>query len=296
MSNQINVFEKAAMYYYTLYDEFKSKKNDGYELFHANKEDMLHPSKVFANCYYPDGRPVTVKQKYSSYQEYSVESDGYLRGSYLWPKNISYPIEPLSFEHIRTIYKDITDRGLYSSTLVFWLVHLKIFAKFLRFAEKCFFYKNDSELSVLSSILENDKIILYYKNNNKDNTNIYSIDFIFETTKLPKLNSSESDSGKKLLENDEERYNEFVTIKISRNYGKEMINSYTFLLGADPTMNEDSDMYLFDLVKKIITQAVEKTFESIMDSIPVLIYGEQFKYVPWRYLANGDNLYIGKRK
>ena len=137
-----------------------------------------------------------------------------------------------------------------------WFNTILNFANFLRYAEKCFFYKNSECAMVYSEVLEKEKVTnIYFKRNG------YKIKISFEETKIQLT----PDHIMTFL--DKKEYLKFVTIEVVREYGKQMQNTFNFISNEEPIMNSKSDAILFEKIKKDICYAIKETFEKILDSI-----------------------------
>lgn len=136
---------------------------------------------------------------------------------------------------------------------------LKDFAKFIRYTEKCFMYRNDESAILYSEEIKNI-INLYYKRDD------YKVKISFEQSEIPnikKTNLLESFiTGNQLINNNLE----FINIEIVREYGKRMTNVFKFVSGENPKFNDSSDKILFDRFRKDITDSIFFVFDNILNS------------------------------
>lgn len=129
------------------------------------------------------------------------------------------------------------------------------YCSFIRFAEKCFMYKNCETSNIYADIMDNKKI-LYYKNND------YKVKITYEITKIKKIGSNVALS---LIE-DEETNIKFINIEIVRNYGKQMKNIYKFVSGEEINI-EESDKILLNVILRKMNREIFDSFCEILKSI-----------------------------
>lgn len=153
-----------------------------------------------------------------------------------------------------------------------------LFAKYIRFAEKCFMYKNDVSSHVYSEDI-------------KENTNLYfdftdyKIKISFEKSHVPLLEDPIF-SG---LIDDGENNVMFIKIEIVREFGKRMKNEFKFI--TDPKFSDDSDRILYNTIIAKCTREIEYTNDKILNSIiPIYtgIYDDCLleRSLDWRYVKN----------
>lgn len=133
------------------------------------------------------------------------------------------------------------------------LLYIYQFAKFIRYAEKCFMYKNDESSFV-------------YSEDGKDCTNIY---FNFDVYKVKiSFNQSTVPIMEELFPDpSNSKYLTFVKIEIVRNFGKKMKNEYKIILGDDSSFSDESDKILYQNIISKCIRVINRTNDSILNSI-----------------------------
>lgn len=149
-----------------------------------------------------------------------------------------------------TIYNTLDSSDIYD--------RIKWYAEFLRIAEKLFLYNNDEYCYIYSEL--GDKTYLLFI---RSEDNEYKIRVKIEKTKIDNLLDDESNIEKLFFDDPKLT---IITIDVVREYGKKMISSFKFPLGAEPSFNEESDKMLFNLVKKIIRDKIVESYISIIES------------------------------
>jgi hypothetical protein len=130
------------------------------------------------------------------------------------------------------------------------------FAKFIRFAEKCFMYDNS----------ENNTLYV------EDKDDVTRIFFIFPTYKArisyTKSKISNNESPLESFLNDTDNLSVTIyDIEIIRNTGKQMKNTFRFIDEEEPKIKDISDAILIDKLKEDTTEMIIDKFERIMKSI-----------------------------
>lgn len=135
---------------------------------------------------------------------------------------------------------------------------LEDYCLFIRFAEKCFMYKNCETNNIYAEIVDNKKI-LYYKNDD------YKVKITYEITKIKKPSSNIALS---MISDESETNIKFITIEIVRNFGKQMKNIYKFVYGEEINI-EKSDEILLNIV---FTKMNREIFDSFCEILKSIIY------------------------
>lgn len=189
------------------------------------------------------------------------------------------------YTNITTFINEIKEKS--ENDLVYWFNSISNFSSFLRFAEKCYMYKNSEDNNVYTDIDKNgDKQNLYIIYND------YKIKITFTKTKIPNINKSS------LLDLNENKVI-FIDIEIVRTFGKRMNNVFKFIIGEEPKFNDISDELLFYKFKNDINSIIVDTYSNILQSIlyNMVISSNcyRFESVWWEeILTNG--LWVEKNK
>jgi hypothetical protein len=175
---------------------------------------------------------------------------------------------PITTEEVKSIkkldidYEEIISQLDYNSdnfNVEKWLEIVKSFTLFIRYAEKCFMFKNTDENNIYAEteVGKDKSIVLYIKF--KD----YKIKFIFDKTKIQKENYNNI----LLLATEDSKYVSMYTIELVRNFGKNMMNRFRFISGEEPTFNDISDKILFKRILSDTSEIIINTFGEILNSI-----------------------------
>lgn len=145
------------------------------------------------------------------------------------------------------------------------------FAKYIRFAEKCFMYKNDTTSKVYSEDVKEDTNLYF-------NFTDYKIKITFTKSYVPVLEDPEF-SG---LLDDGNKNVMFIKIEIVRNFGKRMRNEFKFII--DPKFSDDSDRILYNTIIAKCMRQIETTNDQILNSIIPIYTGINDDYMLERSL------------
>jgi hypothetical protein len=161
----------------------------------------------------------------------------------------------ISIDDIKKEYNDLIDIRLYRSPISEWLNLVKEFAIYLRTAEKCFMYINDSSSCLYSEIINNKTILCTKKIDNQ-----YNITISFENTKITDIMKTIT-----VFDDPEKALVSFINIEVNRYYGKEMSNSFKFLSSDSPAFNDETDLVLFNNIRDIVNKYIVKTYDNILN-------------------------------
>lgn len=129
------------------------------------------------------------------------------------------------------------------------------FAKYIRYAEKCFMYKNDESSIVYSEdIKENTNIYFNFKD--------YKIKITFEKSQVPALDDSLFCD----IDN-ENKYILFVKMEIAREFGKKMKNEFKFISKPEQNFSDNADRILYNNIINKCIREIESTNNQILNSI-----------------------------
>jgi hypothetical protein len=139
---------------------------------------------------------------------------------------------------IKNIEKDNGDFSAYSFNSL-WQ-----YCQYIRFMEKCFFYKNDpeNELYVDSDIDDMNMRSFKIKGD--------SFDILFKLTKEKDIATNEPI---KILQ-----------LKVQRNYGRKLLNQFN-IVNEDIKLNDISDKYLIESIEKMIIRNIVDGYKSISE-------------------------------
>ena len=177
---------------------------------------------------------------------------------------------------LKELYNEIFSSNLviYNEvTRAKWFQTILDYANFLRYAEKCFFYKNSESLKLYSEIMDKATNLYYRKDG-------YKIKISFEHSKIETEDSTIFDK----------KYHDFITIEVARDYGKQMKNTFSFISGEEPILNNPSDAILFNKIQRDICYAITESFDKIMTSI-VPCLTDNHTEIYWKEVVT-DGLWI----
>lgn len=155
---------------------------------------------------------------------------------------------------IKEDYESILSKLEYSTDIESKFSIINSFISFIRFAEKCFMFENSDKKNIYAEI-QKDQEIIYFKFDNQ------KVKITFENTKIPDLNNNSS----KLL--GESTTIKFVTIDIVRTFGKEMHNTFKFILKEAINFEDETDDILLQTTMALILDSIRKSFLDILNSI-----------------------------
>lgn len=158
------------------------------------------------------------------------------------------------------------------------------FAKYVRYAEKCFMYRNDEDSTIYSEDIK-DETLIYF--NFKD----YKVQISFKKTEVPAI-------GDLLFTTNSLDNNViFVKIEIVRKFGKKMKNEIKKCILGEPdiTFTDKSDEILYNNVISECTREILKVNDSILNSVIPFYTGINDDYykdelLDWRKIKD-DGLY-----
>ena len=152
-----------------------------------------------------------------------------------------------------------------------WSNYVKMFSEFLRFAEKCFMFKNESSIDknkdyiVYSEILDGSEVLYI-----RDNLDSVKIQFTFKSTKIIDPNSNDENSLLQYINNGDSfgtKTVEFVNMFISREFGKQCCNEFNFPNFENSlNLEDDSDEILIQTIRRICSNAFKVVFDDIFDN------------------------------
>lgn len=153
-----------------------------------------------------------------------------------------------------------------------FILLMRDYPEFIRMMEKCFMYKNDDYQSVYAEFESNsDTRILYFSND------LFKAKATFKLTKIDDPTIGFFDEDRKVT---------IVEITISRCFGKQMCNTFKFVLQKFPTLDDEEDRILFDVFLRQASMMLKESFEKMMNSIyPIctsLVTDEYNTFYFWR--------------
>lgn len=122
------------------------------------------------------------------------------------------------------------------------------FAQFVRYAEKVIFYENiPAHAFYVDSGLNDDKERCFVIDPaNTEYSILFKLQWVYDTTKKEML--------------------KVINIKVTRDYGKQMINEYTIVNG-EVNLNDDSDYTLIKVINSILYDYTLNTYKCIMNDL-----------------------------
>ena len=120
------------------------------------------------------------------------------------------------------------------------------FAQFVRYAEKCIFYHNDTSSPLMVDSKLDDESERVFAISKDDYIIAFKLKWIYDTTAKQTLKA--------------------INIKVTRNYGKQMTNEYTIVNG-DVKLNDDSDYTLIEVINSMLYDATLDTYRLIMKGL-----------------------------
>ena len=226
--NTTNVFGNFA---FELYDIFKSISN-------ICKENKIYLTNTFDYT-------LTKRLKYDKYR---------LNKDELYNLNLSY-----------SVVSQLWDTDISFSK---WIHLVEQFSKFIRTAEKCFMYHNESSIDkkkykyIIYSELVNNNEIMYIRFLEKD----IKIRITFKSSMIDEINDDKN-SLKEFIENGSiakiEQYLTFINIFITREFGKQVSNEFNFIDNEEPIYNDFADEILMENIRLLVSQAIKYTYERI---------------------------------
>ena len=141
---------------------------------------------------------------------------------------------------------------------------IKEYIIFMRYMEKCFMNKNDISRGIYGEITEesNCKIYRLYLEWTKYFSKI-CIEFRSSNIKNPVSNNFID----KIIDDESENNIEFITVTISRDFGKNMKNTFKFVSGSSPTFNDESDEILYDNIINYASDSIIEDFHCMINHI-----------------------------
>ena len=118
------------------------------------------------------------------------------------------------------------------------------FAQFVRYAEKTIFYQNVPEHSFyVDSPLDADEERMFAITTRKEITIVFKLKWVYDTTQKQTL--------------------KVINIKVTRDFGKNMINEYTIVNG-EVKLKDDSDYTLIAVINDLLYDHTLNTYRCIM--------------------------------
>ncbi|MBR6289448.1 MAG: hypothetical protein IKR19_08935 [Acholeplasmatales bacterium] len=175
-----------------------------------------------------------------------------------------------------------------------WILKIKEFIEFIRYSEKCFMYRNESSIDRdnRSYILyvEDKENTLYIRDFEKDTkicvgfTESMVNDIIIDTTNSLAEYVESGKSPKKQITI------EFIDVTIVREFGKQQVNQFRFMVSENPKYNDDTDKVLMDVIRNLISKYAKLTFDDIFDNYINNISGFKKSFILGE-LINGEVLF-----
>ena len=124
--------------------------------------------------------------------------------------------------------------------------------------------KNDISRGIYGEITEesNCKIYRLYLEWTKYDSKI-CIEFRSSNIKNPVSNNFID----KIIDDESENNIEFITVTISRDFGKNMKNTFKFVSGSSPTFNDESDEILYDNIINYASDSIIEDFHCMINHI-----------------------------
>ena len=158
-----------------------------------------------------------------------------------------------------------------------WINRVEQFSTFVRFAEKCFLYQNQSDpifndIAVYSE-KENDEDKLFIKKENE-----YKIRYTFKTSNIIDITSENNNLGAFINNDINSDCNiGFINIVFIRSYGKGLCNEFNFISDEEPIYKDLSDEILMDNIRIKTAQNLKLVWNEVFNSlIPKLFRIEYF--------------------
>lgn len=151
-----------------------------------------------------------------------------------------------------------------SSKDIYGMDIIKDYIIYMRYMEKCFMYKNDKSHSIYADISEesNNKVYRLYLNWVNFESKI-CIEFKSSNIKNPATDSFID----KIISEDADDNIDFITITISREFGKNMKNTFKFISNSLPTFNDESDKILYNNIIDHVYEIIMKDFHFMINHI-----------------------------
>ena len=177
-----------------------------------------------------------------------------------------------------------------------WILYVKQYIEFVRWSEKCFLYKNESSIdrdkskyALYCEDKENTLYIRYFPNDVKVMINFTESlvnDITIDTTEnnsiMDYVNSGKSPKKQINVE--------FVYINLNREFGKQMVNEFRFIISENPHYPDDSDKILMNTIQTIIGECVKMNFYDICDNY-INKFANGDRYIKLEDFVNGAILF-----
>ena len=176
-----------------------------------------------------------------------------------------------------------------------WILLVKDYIDFIRYSEKCFMYKNESsidrEKSNIVVYCEDSSNILYIRDFYLDIK--IKIEFIESLVNDIIIDATQSNSILDYVESGKapkKQINvEFVHITISREWGKQLVNEFRFIISENPKYNDISDEQLMDAIQTVVGESLKvKLYEIFDNNITELA---RYKKIKLEGIVNGELLF-----
>lgn len=160
-----------------------------------------------------------------------------------------------------------------------WFSKLEEFSEFIRFAEKCFLYRNESDSAdnnqyMVYSEKNNDEDKLYIKTVGESNikftfTNSNVLDIVQEGSAISRFINASDDKIK------------FINVIIKRYYGKGLCSEFNFISDEEPIFKDQSDNLLMSTIRCKSCIVIKNILDDIFNILIPNIYGLEYFYM-WR--------------
>lgn len=214
----------------------------------------------------------------NSFEELAFNYDNYIKklkeigtiekGSKIFRLSQPFSIAPIIIDEINswlkiiksTLIQDIhiCENGVINND---WLDLVRDYSAFLRTAEKCWLYYNDTSNNISSCVDENKKNYILFVDLTKAKVKI-----TFEKTEIPNI-STQTNLLEEFIDNNELSDSiSTVEINIVREFGKKMCNIFNYIKGSTLDIDLTDEILLNDICVKI-SYIIMENFEQILNSI-----------------------------
>lgn len=236
------------------YFDTMSKMADGISQYQKKNNSML-PTIITKHNYDPDTYHPGFIARFLNYDHYPCDL----------------------YDTLKKIKYECIEKQSYKNAIII----IEQLPVFIRFIEKCYFYKNADTSSIYAEIKDNTETVYF------ESYDGIKAKFSFELTKIKKRDFDIFSTSNK------DNYIKMINIEIKRTYGKQMVNTYKFVDGEFAYLEEDDIILLDNICHCFLTAFYKDTFCKTIKLMVKNIFHGRFEEYEWEGMIK-DGLYVRK--